>query len=54
MFLLKTTVGVNYTSTQLGEWFLMFKQCIKYLERLDPPFTNYQFKLNIKQYMCGK
>ena len=23
------------------------------LERLDPQFTNYQFKLIIKQLMCG-
>ena len=23
------------------------------LERLDPQFTNYQFKLNVKQLMCG-
>ena len=23
------------------------------LERLDPQFTNYQFKLNVKQLICG-
>ena len=23
------------------------------LERLDPQFTKYQFKLNVKQLMCG-
>ena len=23
------------------------------LEHLDPQFTNYQFKLNVKQLMCG-
>ena len=23
------------------------------LERLDPKFTNYQFKFNVKQLMCG-
>ena len=31
----------------------MFKMCIKHYEHLDPQFTNYQFKLIIKQYMCG-
>ena len=29
-------------------------KCIKHLEGLDPQFTNYQFKLNIKQLMCEK
>ena len=27
--------------------------CIKHYERLDPQFTNYQFKFNVKQLMCG-
>ena len=26
---------------------------MKHLERLDPQFTNYQFKLKVKQLMCG-
>ena len=31
----------------------MFKKCVKHLERLDPQFTIYQFKLIIKQCICG-
>ena len=30
-----------------------FNKCIKHLERLDLQFTNYKFKLNVKQLMCG-
>ena len=31
----------------------MFKYGIKHYECLDPQIINYQFKLNIKQLMCG-
>ena len=31
----------------------MFKMCEKHYERFDLQLTNYQFKLNIKQLMCG-
>ena len=30
-----------------------FKEHAKHYERLDSQFTNYQFKLNIKQLMSG-
>ena len=33
---------------------LQSSKCVwNILERLDPQFTNYQFKLNVKQLMCG-
>ena len=33
--------------------FWMFKMCIKHPWMFRPQFTKYQFKLIIKQYMCG-
>ena len=54
----KPIKNVNISSNilinrKLTNYNWMFKMCEKHYERFDPQLTNYQFKLNIKQLMCG-